>query len=166
MDEPTNHLDIWACAALERSIREFEGTVLVVSHDRYFLNQVVDRLLLVSDGRVRLIEGDYSTYQYQAKQEAGAKAKLASVATVSTNSASVTDKVKKKRKFPYRKLPDIEREIGQCEAELVTIEAALGEPETWKDADLARNTQGRYDSLKEKIVLLYEHWEEASELNS
>src|SRR6516165_5827187 len=48
MDEPTNHLDIWSREALERSIREFEGTVLVVSHDRYFLNQVADRLVVVS----------------------------------------------------------------------------------------------------------------------
>ena len=49
MDEPTNHLDIWSCDALERSIREFEGTVLVVSHDRYFLNQVADRLVVVDE---------------------------------------------------------------------------------------------------------------------
>ena len=48
MDEPTNHLDIWSCEALERSINEFEGTVLVVSHDRYFLNQVADRLIVRS----------------------------------------------------------------------------------------------------------------------
>src|SRR4029077_20733843 len=48
MDEPTNHLDIWSCEALERSIKEFEGTVLVVSHDRYFLNRVADRLIQVA----------------------------------------------------------------------------------------------------------------------
>ena len=52
MDEPTNHLDIWSCEALERSIKEFEGTVLVVSHDRYFLNQVADRLIVL-DGKGR-----------------------------------------------------------------------------------------------------------------
>ncbi len=51
MDEPTNHLDIWSSEALERSILEFEGTVLVVSHDRYFLNQVADRLIVLGGGR-------------------------------------------------------------------------------------------------------------------
>src|SRR5262249_18311698 len=70
MDEPTNHLDIWSCEALERSINEFEGTVLVVSHDRYFLNQVADRLVVLGGGKTRVIEGDYETYQRLAQQEA------------------------------------------------------------------------------------------------
>src|SRR3954464_10724693 len=70
MDEPTNHLDIWSCEALERSIREFEGTVLVVSHDRYFLNQVADRPIVVASGRAQVIEGDYETYQRLAQQQA------------------------------------------------------------------------------------------------
>ena len=69
MDEPTNHLDIWSCEALERSINEFEGTVLVVSHDRYFLNQVADRLIVIADGRARVIEGDYETYQHLVQKE-------------------------------------------------------------------------------------------------
>ena len=72
MDEPTNHLDIWSCEALERSIKEFEGTVLVVSHDRYFLNQVADRIIVLGDGKARVIEGDYETYQRLAQQEADA----------------------------------------------------------------------------------------------
>ncbi len=70
MDEPTNHLDIWSCDALERSIVEFEGTVLVVSHDRYFLNQVADRIIAVKDGRARLIEGDYEEYKLIEAKEA------------------------------------------------------------------------------------------------
>ena len=75
MDEPTNHLDIWSCEALERSIREFEGTVMVVSHDRYFLNKVADRLIVLGGGRARVIEGDYETYQglVQAEKESAAE---------------------------------------------------------------------------------------------
>src|SRR5213076_769084 len=64
LDEPTNHLDLWACDALEQALLEFEGTVIVVSHDRYFLNRVVDLLIVLEgDGRARLIHGNYDTYE-------------------------------------------------------------------------------------------------------
>ena len=69
MDEPTNHLDIWSREALERSINEFEGTVLVVSHDRYFLNKVADRLVVLAGGQARVIQGDYETYQHLLKEK-------------------------------------------------------------------------------------------------
>src|SRR3954447_11610895 len=103
MDEPTNHLDIWSCEALERSIEEFEGTVLVITHDRYFLNRVADRLIVLGGGKARVIEGDYETYQRLAQQEAEAAARVRSLPP----SPAPTDKApdrpeKRKRKFPYR----------------------------------------------------------------
>src|SRR5262249_2663972 len=62
LDEPTNHLDLWACDALEQALLEFDGTALVVSHDRYFLNRVVDQLLVLEgDGTVHVIHGNYDT---------------------------------------------------------------------------------------------------------
>ncbi|HEV3262705.1 MAG TPA: ABC-F family ATP-binding cassette domain-containing protein, partial [Gemmataceae bacterium] len=69
LDEPTNHLDLWACEALEQALLEFEGTVIVVSHDRYFLNRVVD-LLIVLDGsaRAQVIHGNYDTYERMRAQ--------------------------------------------------------------------------------------------------
>src|SRR5205085_8899302 len=63
LDEPTNHLDIWACDALEQALLEYEGTVIVVSHDRYFLNRVIDLLVVLGDGRARVIHGNYDTYE-------------------------------------------------------------------------------------------------------
>ncbi len=118
MDEPTNHLDIWSCEALERSINEFEGTVLVVSHDRYFLNQVADRLIQVADGRARVIEGDYETYQHlvQKEKERAEKAQVQATAKVPpAPSRAPSSSEKPKRKFPYRKAAEIEREIGELE---------------------------------------------------
>src|SRR5208282_377998 len=112
MDEPTNHLDIWSCEALERSIREFEGTVLVVSHDRYFLNQVADRLIVLGGGRARVIEGDYETYQRLAEHEAEAAAKVKTGPSALPSTDRSGDRTeKRKRKFPYRKSADLEREI-------------------------------------------------------
>ena len=64
LDEPTNHLDLWACDALEEGLLAFGGTVIVVSHDRYFLNRVVDLLVVLGgDGRCEVIHGNYDTYE-------------------------------------------------------------------------------------------------------
>lgn len=64
LDEPTNHLDLWACDSLERSLLEFNGTVVFVSHDRYFLNRVADHLIVFEADRVRVVEGNYDTYEH------------------------------------------------------------------------------------------------------
>ncbi len=167
MDEPTNHLDIWSCEALERSIREFEGTVLVVSHDRYFLNQVADRLIVLGGLRgTRVIEGDYGTYERLTAQEADAAQSKASAAKSEAKSDDKPKEGKKKRKFPYRKSPDIEREIAEIEAKVAEFEDLLGQPATWKDSIKARDIQLRHEDLKATVAKLYEHWEEAMELNS
>jgi ATP-binding cassette, subfamily F, member 3 len=168
MDEPTNHLDIWSCEALERSINEFEGTILVVSHDRYFLNKVADRLIQVADGRGRVIEGDYDTYQHLVQKEKE-RAEKASTPTQGKPSPapvrSPSSSEKTKRKFPYRKAAEIEREIGQLEQEVLEIEDLLGQPATWRDPVKAVGTQDRHRELKQKLEKLYEHWETALEAN-
>jgi ATP-binding cassette subfamily F protein 3 len=166
MDEPTNHLDLWSREALERSIQEYEGTVLVVSHDRYFLNQVADNLIVVADGRARVIEGDYETYERLRQQEAQREAqRVAAMPRPAASSAPAAGPEKRRRKFPYRKLPDLEREIAGLEAELAQLEDTLGMPATWRDPVKARDSQLRYDNVKSELAKLYAHWEEASELN-
>ncbi len=172
-DEPTNHLDIWACDALERSIREFEGSVLVVSHDRYFLNQVADRIIVVAGGKARVIEGDYETYQHLAEQEAEALARKLAASNASVASSEAKDaprsdgkSEKRKRKFPYRKVPDLEKEIAEVEAEAARLEDLLAQPATWKETLKAIATQDQHKILRENLARLYEHWEEAVEMNS
>ena len=164
MDEPTNHLDIWSCDALERSIREFEGTVLVVSHDRYFLNQVADRIVEVRDGRGRVIEGNYETYRGIVAQEK-LPATKAAAEKPAEKPMSQSEK-KRRRKFPYRKPHDIEREIGEVEGSIAQTEAAMADPASFRDPSKAREIQRRYDELIDRRAHLYEHWEEALELNA
>lgn len=167
MDEPTNHLDIWSCEALERSIREFEGTVLVVSHDRYFLNQVADRLIVLGAGRARVIEGDYETYQRLAEHEAEAASKIRNAVPPPATTDKPMDRTeKRKRKFPYRKSADLEQEIAALESEVAELEDVLGQPTTWRDPVKAVALQQRHGDLKSELARLYEHWEEAIELNS
>src|SRR5262249_34623059 len=169
MDEPTNHLDIWSCEALERSIREFEGTVLVVSHDRYFLNQVADRLIVLGRGSARVIEGDYETYQRLAQQEAERAAAATSAQATSTIAAAdgiAKKPERRKRRFPYRKSADLEREIAEIERQVAELEDLLGQPATWRDPVKAVATQDQHKELQETLARLYEHWEEAVEFDS
>jgi ATP-binding cassette subfamily F protein 3 len=172
MDEPTNHLDIWSREALERSINEFEGTALVVSHDRYFLNQVADRLVVLANGQARVIEGDYDTYQHllEAEKERGGE-REAEAPPAGDGAARRPDNppsevaAKRKRKFPYRKAVDIEREIGDLEEQVAELEDVLGQPATWRDPVKAVGTQERHIELKTRLDTLYQHWETALEAN-
>ncbi|MFM9067384.1 MAG: ABC-F family ATP-binding cassette domain-containing protein [Planctomycetota bacterium] len=153
LDEPTNHLDLWARGALEKAMRDFDGSVILVSHDRYFLNQVCDRLLVVEPGRFRVIEGNYETYVRLVKQ--GCARGVSTVATNSSQKATTGASgaggsasgganggasgngssrsgqpttgetsgkpAKRKRKFPYRKVADIEAEIQQVEGRVADL---------------------------------------------
>ena len=131
LDEPTNHLDLWAREALERAISEFSGSVLFVSHDRYFLNRVADHLLVVEPDRFRVIEGNYNTYLHFVRQglaaddRRGVEAKAAGGETAAAVDPRDERKAgRRKRKFPYRKAADIEAEIAQREARIQELHAA------------------------------------------
>jgi ATP-binding cassette subfamily F protein 3 len=170
LDEPTNHLDLWACDALEQALKEFDGTVLVVSHDRYFLNQVTDLLIaLDGQGGSQVIHGNFDTYEMmRAQQEAAAKEKEKEPAAASRErqrpEGRAAAKEKKKRKYPYRKVADLEADIAAGETELAEVEELLASPELYKDGERVKQTTARFEELKAQIAQLYEHWEEAVEL--
>ncbi|MBX3438468.1 MAG: ABC-F family ATP-binding cassette domain-containing protein, partial [Planctomycetaceae bacterium] len=164
LDEPTNHLDLWACAALERSLREFEGTVLFVSHDRYFIDHVATKVLVFEQDCWRIHEGNYTDYQQFLKAVAESRAAKAnngpaksgkSAATTSSKSESGGGKsaegsprsappprgassndhqtARRKRKFPFRKLEEIEADIARAEQAIARFEADLADPAVHRD---------------------------------
>ncbi|MGE0609632.1 MAG: ABC-F family ATP-binding cassette domain-containing protein [Pirellulales bacterium] len=185
LDEPTNHLDLWARDALERSLAKFEGTVLFVSHDRYFVNRVADHLLIVEPGRFRVLQGNYETYLYLAKQglagEATSAAEAAGTAAANKdkpagdkpsekkNSSSAAESGgksgKPKRRFPYRKVADIEAEIFGHETELATLQEQLLQPDVLRNGTRVKQIQAEIATHQAALPPLYEHWEEASALN-
>lgn len=185
LDEPTNHLDLWARGALELALREFNGTVLFVSHDRYFLNQVADHLLVVEPGRFRVITGNYDTYTHLVQQglaadhrgsriaagpskstpaKSNAVAKGGGSAAGKSDGAGSEKPARRKRKFPYRKATDIEAEIQQREQRVEELHVALASPEVLRDGNKVRQVKTELDDQQLTIARLYEHWEEAMEL--
>jgi ATP-binding cassette subfamily F protein 3 len=170
LDEPTNHLDLWACDALEEAIKEFEGTVIVVSHDRYFLNAVADLLIIMEPGKVEVVYGNYDLYESlratrEAETAAERKRKSAPSDAKSTSDAPSNTKVKRKRKFPYRKVEELEKEVMEQEELVAELEARMVSPEIYRDANLVKETMADFEDAKERLKVLYEHWEEAVELN-
>jgi ATP-binding cassette subfamily F protein 3 len=170
LDEPTNHLDLWACDALEQALLQYEGTVIVVSHDRYFLNRVVDLLLVLEgDGTAQVIHGNYDTYELmQAQAPAGGRKPR----NESSNSEAprptpglAGDGRKRKRRFPYRKVEELEHDIALSETRLRELEQLLASAELYRDGDKVKETMRAFEETKHELQQLYEHWEEAVELN-
>jgi ATP-binding cassette subfamily F protein 3 len=172
LDEPTNHLDLWACEALEQALLEFDGTVLVVSHDRYFLNRVVDLLIVLDgDGGSQVVHGNYDTYELMRAQQDAARAASQKRQEENARESSRVDSAapqatrKRKRRFPYRKIEDIEAEIADHETRLRELEQQMASPELYRDGERVKETTRAFEETKAHLQQLYEHWEEAVELN-
>jgi ATP-binding cassette subfamily F protein 3 len=172
LDEPTNHLDLWARDSLERALRAFDGSVLFVSHDRYFLNQVADKLLIVEPHRFRIIDGNYDVYLHLLRQGLAAEARGLNVeqarptekAASSQREVSKTE-TRRKRKFPYRKAAEIEREIHERESRVVELHELMASPEVLRDGNRIKSLAAELSEQQTALPRLYEHWEEAAELN-
>ena len=160
---------MWACDALERSLNEFEGTLLFVSHDRYFLNRVADHLLVVEGDRFRVIEGNYDTYLYAQRsataETSAEKSERKEEKALAAKKSGREKPARPKRKFPYRKVPDLEAEIFQRESRLEELQTAMNTPEVLRDGRRVKQLQAEITEQQALLRTLYEHWEEASELN-
>ena len=168
LDEPTNHLDIWACEALEQALLAFEGTTIVVSHDRWFLNRVADLLLVYEGlGEVEVIYGNYDTYERMRALKLDLPKKSSkddgrpATASVTSNSG----KTKRKRRFPFRKTEELEADIATEETRLRQIEERLASPELYREGEKVKEITQAFEATKTRLARLYEHWEEAIELN-
>jgi ATP-binding cassette subfamily F protein 3 len=170
LDEPTNHLDLWACDALEQALLDFEGTAIVVSHDRYFLNRVVD-VLIVFEGeeRVRIVHGNYDTYERMRllPAEVGMpRAKQEPARAAPDEGRPVPARpAKRKRRFPYRKLEELEADIAAEETRLAELEKQLASGDLYRDGERVKEATRAFEETKARLAHLYEHWEEAAELS-
>jgi ATP-binding cassette subfamily F protein 3 len=176
LDEPTNHLDLWARGALETALREFDGTVVFVSHDRYFLNRVADHLLVATREGFRVIDGNYDTYTHLVRQGLALDHRADVAAAISRETepsptrngellSGATKPARRKRKFPYRKTTDLEQEIHQLEDRVSELHKLLATPDVLRDGDRVRRLKTELDEVQRSLAERYEHWEEALELN-
>jgi ATP-binding cassette subfamily F protein 3 len=167
LDEPTNHLDLWARDALENAIKKFDGTVLFVSHDRYFVNRVADHVLAIEPDHIRLVEGNYD--EYQRKLRGAGDNPEDAPGEVSSPARAKSGKAQKQstqtRRFPYRKVSDLEDEIFMRETCIQERQRELMEPDVLRNGERVREIKQQIEQEQAAVKTLYEHWEEASDLN-
>jgi ATP-binding cassette subfamily F protein 3 len=169
LDEPTNHLDIPSRAVFEQALADFKGTIVTVSHDRYFLDRVAGRILDLEDGRGTLYLGNYSDWKSR-KAEAVVEARPAPVAVPAPPAVTaspererrkVDDREARKRHDRWRKQVDsLELEIGEREKEKAEVAALLEDDTLRGDHVRLRSLGERYQALEREIRELLAQWEE------
>lgn len=166
LDEPTNHLDINSREVLEESLQNFEGTILAVSHDRYFINKLATRILEMNKNELIDLEGDYSYFQeHKARlkkaeqQNASAEAK---VTEAKQDYLSAKEEKARQRKLE-KQLKDTESEIEQVEARLTAIETEMLSEEVASDHVKLGQLHEEQASLQIRLEELYTLWGELTE---
>lgn len=166
LDEPTNDLDIVTLGVLEEYLREFQGCVLVISHDRFFLDSIVDHLFVFTgEGNVKDFPGSYSDYRaWLAEREAERRAEAAAAATVVVTDSKRPQR-ERKRKLSYAERKELERlteEIDALTAEKAAMDARFqsGEP-----IDDVAALSARYSEVSDELDAKELRWLELSEID-
>lgn len=165
MDEPTNHLDIDSKEVLEDALLNYEGTVLVVSHDRYFLNKVVDKIYDMSSEGVFQYLGNYD-YYIQKKAELEEQDDEAAITKTKTQINAEKKKERESirdRQQREKAIKSLETQIEIHENKISELELALCQPSTYDDKLLFIDLNEKLNTHKDELELLYVEWTEISE---
>lgn len=172
LDEPTNHLDIPTREIVEQALREFGGTCFIISHDRYFLDQVSTRTLVLEDKGLTEYLGNYSYYKEKVKEREDLAA-LHEITIVQEKEVSSgqqkqelsRDEPKKKTNtyMVEKQLNEVESEIARLEATMKMYEVQLSNPVVQQDAEEMTSLSVQLETTESELQVLYEKWESLSE---
>ncbi len=175
LDEPTNHLDVPTREIVERALQQFGGTCFIISHDRYFLDQVSTRTLVLENKGLTEYLGNYSYYKEKLKEQQDIAALTEVVEEVAkedvkseakTISPSPSDEPKKKTNtyMVEKQLAEVEEEIARLEATMKMYEVQLANPVVQQDLAEMENISKQLSDTESNLQKLYEKWEHFSEL--
>lgn len=174
LDEPTNHLDIESKEVLEAALIDFEGTILFVSHDRYFINRIASKIVELASEKATVFLGDYDYYQEKlaeekelARLDAEDRRKkgeqveaTASVRKLNYQEEKEQQKLLRQRK---RKLEEIEKSMEETDEKIAELELQLTNPEVFQDHEKSLEITRELDAVKADGEKLMEEWEQISE---
>jgi ATP-binding cassette subfamily F protein 3 len=184
LDEPTNHLDLEACEVLEEALQQYRGTLVLITHDRSFINALATRVVEVRAGRLREFIGNYDDYLRKAEECDDLSAEPGAVAghgrretepepgaepvRLSHKEQRLLERERRKaREKAERRVQVIEAAILEKESALEALGWKLGDPEIHRDAERARGLESARQDLRQAIEELYREWDRfAAEIES
>ena len=186
LDEPTNHLDILSKDILLEALRDYSGTFLIISHDRYFIDQLVNKVWFVENGEIITNLGNYSEFLEKYKSRLNnesneVNANVENVRKINTKSVQAEERNRLYRELKekgienmvnwkdlsrnqlLKALSDLEHRISEFENDKEEIEKHLANPESFKDSKEASKKAKDLDELNSNLKVMYERWDELSE---
>ena len=161
LDEPTNHLDMDSREVLEDALTDFGGTIITVSHDRYFINRIANRIIEMQPDGVTEYIGNYDDYIERKNRPVAVEAEAGKTKTE-------LEKEKRREKLSRQALRQLkiraqeaEKAVGVKEAEIAELEAQMADPSLYSDAQKSADVQRAYQNAQQALQTLYEQWEAA-----
>jgi ATP-binding cassette subfamily F protein 3 len=181
LDEPTNHLDMSSQEILQEAMAQYEGTIIVVSHNRFFVNSFVNKVLEIKDGKATIFEGNIDDYLERRREASELGVQQAQVVAqarkIDGGDEALSSDKKGQRKQraqerqmlnrklgPWKKKSDeAEQEIEKHEGRKVELEALMADPDLYSDQERWAATSKEYEQVKRYLERAYEKWEEAQQ---
>jgi ATP-binding cassette subfamily F protein 3 len=164
LDEPTNHLDMDSREVLDDALEDFTGTILTVSHDRYFINRVANKVIEMNADGVVEFAGNYDNYLEKKRlMDAGEE----EAGPARTKTEIEKDKrrqrlMRESKKALKQRVAALEGDIAATEELIEELESKMGDPATYQDEKKAAQVAHDHKAAQEKLEALYEEWTEAA----
>ena len=164
LDEPTNHLDMDSREVLEEALEGFEGTIIAISHDRYFINRFAEKIWVLEDGGIREYLGNYDAYFEKISRDLPPDGDLPrTTRTAAEKEKRKSREEERRQRAEKEKLKALEKQIAETEARVKEMESRLAAPEIWQNPEEAARMTKAYNEMKAQVDELYEQWAEMDE---